>query len=243
MRTDGNPIKLNPNLCAYKTHRIIMPVYIPNEEGYYRDAFKIFTLSVNSLLNTISLERTNITIINNASIEKVDEFIRGLQENKLIDQYIYNIVNRGKADAIIGAAKASYEPLITITDADVLFQPGWIQELETAYCNNPRAGNICPYPALHLRHYSNSSTWAGNLFQVKRNKVVDTDTLKWLSHTLREDMFEYRDLNNQYYIVKGGKTYLLGAGHFVAMYRRRIFDALPKQASLSGLKGGLALQV
>ena len=50
MRKGVNPTKggklVNLEPCD---HRILIPLHIPNEEGYFKDAYKIFLLCLNSL--------------------------------------------------------------------------------------------------------------------------------------------------------------------------------------------------
>lgn len=66
MRVGINPNKFdNPKGKKY-LHQVIIPVFIPNTEGYFRDSFKIFKLCIDSLLNTVHLN-TYITIVNNGS--------------------------------------------------------------------------------------------------------------------------------------------------------------------------------
>lgn len=242
MRTEGNPIKKNPNLSGYKNHRIIMPVYIPYKEGYYKDAFDIFVFCLNSLINTVNLRQTNITIINNASIQEVDEFVSELFSRGKIDQYIKNSINRGKADAIVGTAKQSYEPFITFTDADVLFENNWQQYIEDGYKDFPSLGMICPFPAPYLKFYNTVSTWTGiNPFSIKLKKIVKNEHLLFFANSVGKPNFlKKKDLDKQFHIKsKKNRNYLIGAGHFVATYRREVFDNMPYKPTSMGLKGGL----
>lgn len=218
-----------------------MPVYIPHEDGYYNDSFDIFKKSIRSLIHTIDESKVNITIINNGSMDKVDNFIRILIKENKIDQYVQNLQNRGKADSVIGIAKASYEPLITFTDGDVLFEPGWLENIETAFLNEPTTGMICPFPAPQLCYHYTVSSWLKYLpFRIKLKKVVSISDLIFFAKSIGIDsFFNQRDLNAQFHIESKGKNYLLGAGHFVATYKREIFQKMNYDASLMGLKGGL----
>ena len=242
MRTQGNPIKKNPKLAKYKKHRVIMPVYIPSQRGYYKDAFSIFKKSINSLIHTIDLKQTNITVINNASISKVDTLITQLQSEGKIDTYIKSFQNRGKADTIIGAAKASYEPFITFADADVLFEMNWLNVIDQAFFDNPSAGVICPFPAPQLKFHHTVSTWLGtSIFRIKCGKVVQEKELSFFAKSIgRSNFFKPRDINKQFYFVRNKTNrYLIGAGHFVATYRKEVFEKMRYTPTSMGLKGGL----
>ncbi|MFZ2904627.1 MAG: glycosyltransferase family 2 protein [Cyclobacteriaceae bacterium] len=243
MRTEGNPIKQNPALKGgYKRHRIIMPVYIPNHEGYYKDAFAIFELCLQSLIDTTDRAHVNISIINNASVPEVDELVKGKLATGEVDQYVYNQVNRGKADAIVGLAKASYEPFITIADADVLFGSNWLYEIEKVIYDFPLAGAVSPFPAPNLKFTFTSSVWISNFFTIKRAKVVsDHDLLKFEESLGISGFFKQEDIKQQYYLKGKLTKAIVGSGHFVCTYRRDIFCFLDFKPTKMGLKGGLKI--
>jgi hypothetical protein len=243
MRTSGNPIKENNSKTPpYKRHRIIMPVFIPHQDDFYRDALQIFRICIDSLIATVSLEHVSITVIDNASIPEVGEYLLPLLNAGKIDQYLRNTVNRGKADAIIGHAKSCYEPFITISDADVLFLPGWLARIEKVYCAFPQAGVVCPFPAPNLRYLHCNSTWINHLGRLHGGKVVPDDTFDELEQTLglpgfytaaeRRIQISLKPAIEQHQV-------LIGAGHFVACYRKCIFDRMYYTPKRQGLKSGL----
>jgi hypothetical protein len=53
MRVGFNPIRTKLKLSFDYFHQIIIPVYIPNQEGYFKDGFTILKLCLNSLFKTI----------------------------------------------------------------------------------------------------------------------------------------------------------------------------------------------
>ncbi len=66
MRIGLNPNKDTVIKPSNYIHQVIIPVFIPNEEGYFKDSLKIFKLCIESLLSTIH-NKTFITIVNNGS--------------------------------------------------------------------------------------------------------------------------------------------------------------------------------
>lgn len=240
MRGSGNPIKVNQvTTPEFKRHRLIIPVYIPEVTGYYRDAMKIFEICVQSVLATTNRQQVDITIIDNASIPDVRELVQPYVEKGLIDQYLQNSVNRGKADAIIGHAKSCYEPFVTISDADVLFRQGWLSAIEEIYREFPAAGVVCPFPTPYLRHHHCVSTWLNHSWQIRRSSVIDKETLLDLEEKIGAIQMSDRDLKSQFYVRKKTSTAILGAGHFVATYRQCVFRNLDYTGSRYGLKKGL----
>ena len=242
MRTAGNPVKIHEQRTPeFKRHRLIMPVYIPSQLGYYRDALRIFKKCVQSLVNTTNRDTLDITIIDNASIPEVYHFVEPLLRSRHIDRYVRNSINRGKADAIIAQAKASYEPFVTIADADVLFQPDWLSQIEQVFHAFPDAGAVCPFPAMHLRHYHCVSTWINHFLNVKRRACVNEHELNALEKTTGPQRhLSDADYHEQWSISNGNVVALIGAGHFVATYRRSVFDHLTYRPRRFHLRGGLA---
>ena len=61
MRIGNNPEKESPTMVVENYHRIIVPVFIPHFEGYFKEAFDVFKLCIESLLLTVH-SKTRITI-------------------------------------------------------------------------------------------------------------------------------------------------------------------------------------
>ena len=74
MRVGTNPNKINDTITSDHLHQVIIPLYIPNQEGYFKDVFEIFKLCLESLLLTVH-NKTRITIYNNNSHLDVKKYI------------------------------------------------------------------------------------------------------------------------------------------------------------------------
>jgi hypothetical protein len=66
MRVDFNPQKDKIIEQSNYFHQVIIPVFIPNHEGYFKDSFTIFKLCLESLFSTIH-KKTFVSIVNNGS--------------------------------------------------------------------------------------------------------------------------------------------------------------------------------
>jgi hypothetical protein len=64
MRIGTNPEKKKNKIPIDSYHRVIIPVYIPHFNGYFKDSFNVLKLCLDSLLKTVHL-KTRITIYNN----------------------------------------------------------------------------------------------------------------------------------------------------------------------------------
>ena len=82
MRLGSNPNKqVDQEEQSKYLHQVIVPVYIPNEEGYFVDALKILKISIDSLCNTVH-DRTYITVVNNGEVSQIILTIQGSVEPK-----------------------------------------------------------------------------------------------------------------------------------------------------------------
>ncbi len=104
MRIGFNPQKAERKISLATYHRIVIVVYIPNEEGFYKDSFEVFKMCLDSLLSTINTYAA-ITVVNNGSHKKVTDLINLYLDEKKIDTLISHNTNIGKIDALIGAAR------------------------------------------------------------------------------------------------------------------------------------------
>lgn len=126
MRDGVNTEKYSKKKNTHFLHRIIIPVYIPNRsEDYYLESIKVFKSCLNSIIHSINPETTAISVVNNNSFHEIDSFLEQYILNRKIYKHVKYQENKGKVYAVISEAKASFEPFITIADADVYFIKGW----------------------------------------------------------------------------------------------------------------------
>ena len=88
MRLGSNPNKQVEQEQSQYLHQVIVPVYIPNEEGYFVDALQILKICLDSLFNTVH-DRTYITLVNNGSCENVVRYLDSLFLEKKIHELIH----------------------------------------------------------------------------------------------------------------------------------------------------------
>lgn len=145
MRLGTNPQKQERKITITTHHRVVVVVYIPNEEGFYKDSFDVFKMCISSLVSTIN-SKAALTIVNNGSHKKVTNFLNLYLEEKKIDTLISHNINIGKIDALIGAARGAREKYITLTDSDILFVKEWQEKVEEVFLNFPNVGSVSPIP-------------------------------------------------------------------------------------------------
>lgn len=230
MRRGVNPEKFKNFKNTKFKHRIIVPVFIPNDrEDYYLEAPKIFDRCLKSLIDSTSKKTTAITIINNNSSERIVGPI--LQKYRTsIDKIVAYNNNKGKVYAVISEAKSCYEEFLTIADSDILFFSGWEHAVFRIFQSFKNTGVVSPIPAQSLAFNHNSSTFLNNFFfgRVKYGKVVDDKAcdlfIRGLGNlsALNRSNKPYSWRQKQYYLESNGELAVIGCGHYVSTYRRDI---------------------
>lgn len=227
MRIGSNPNKeINQEESGF-IHQIVVPVYIPNEEGYFIDALKILKICLNSLFNTIH-DRTYITIVNNGSCENVVKYLDELFLEKKIEELIHTD-NVGKINAVLKGLAGNNIELVTITDADVMFLSDWQSETVKVFCEIPKAGVVGIVPQLKMYKTLCGNVVFDNLFS-KHLKFLSVKNQDAFIH-FYESIGWGRDYNQDYLKLGLGLEYdtikcFVGSGHFVATYKKDIFEEL-----------------
>jgi hypothetical protein len=228
MRVGYNPHKDKPQEDSGYLHQIIIPVYIPNQEGYFKDSLAILKLCLESLFATTH-NQTFITIVNNGSdIVVVSYLDLLLKENKI--QELIHTQNIGKLNAILKGLAGNNIELVTISDSDVLFLSDWQKETVNVFKSVPKAGVVGIVPQFKM-YESN----CGNIlfdtilssklrfFPVKNKKALIRfyDSIGW-ARDYNQNYLEY----NLGLKINENQNVLLGSGHFVATYKKDIFSEI-----------------
>jgi hypothetical protein len=238
MRRGSTPTKQNHQLTGYLRHRVIIPVYIPTLDGYYKDSLAILKLCLESLHATTS-GRVSVTAISNNSATEVVTELERYYEMGWIDQLLLNRTNRGKVDAVTSAARGAYEELITISDCDVLFKPGWMEAIEEIFHAFPECGLTAPMPNPGQAWLHTSATILGALKsrELMFDKVVPDADLDLFAQSLgwRKDQNKYQAEHRgaQMVVRRKGTTACVGCGHFVFTIRRQVVQGMPDHPSLT----------
>lgn len=221
------------------SHRIIIPLYIPQEENYYQDAFTIFTYCLRSVRKT-SISNIKISVISNGCCDSVNAKLFKQYEENLIDELIIEKENIGKINSILKSLRTAEERLITITDADVFFDNDWEKEVLDVFEAFPKAGSVSPVPVFRTHFRLTSNIWFDNLFssKLKFRPVQDPESMtlfaksigwSWLDSKFKDSIATLKS--------KNGKIAVLGSSHFVCTYKREVFSKMPNNNSIYKLGG------
>jgi hypothetical protein len=242
MRIGSNPNNHKLIDLEIKSHRVIVPVYIPNAEGYFADAFNVFKVCISSLIQTIN-DDTLISIISNACSDEVNQYIFQLLNERKIDRAVFNKNNVGKMNAIITESRSSFEEFITYSDADVFFDQGWLKQTFSMFKNVNKAGFVSMNPTPN--HYSHAdSTLLSNLYTVlfnkkKTNSVCSYQDLEHFHKSVGRDKKATDIMYKGHCYAISNQNYIIGAGHFCCTIRKTpILKFVPKEQSKVGVSGG-----
>lgn len=228
MRVGFNPHKDQLNEDSVYIHQIVIPVYVPNEEGYFRDSFTILKLCLDSLFATIH-NKTFVTIVNNGSGTIIKEYLNQLLESGKIQELIHT-QNIGKLNAIFKGLAGNNIGLVTISDADVLFLPNWQSETVKIFNILPKVGVVGIVPQFKMYEANCGNLIFDNFFNKNlkfipvKNKIALTrfyDSIGW-DRNYNQDYLEY----NLGLLINEDLKVLVGSGHFVATYKKDIFQEI-----------------
>jgi len=238
MRIGHNPNKDKPLTATTYTHQVVIPVYIPNQEDYFKDSFQILQYCMESLFKTCHTQ-TFFTVVNNGSCTEVRDYLDQLLAQHKIHEVLHTH-NIGKLNAILKGVVGHHFPLVTIADSDVLFLSHWQRATYAIFETFPKAGVVCPTPSSRsLRTFTANIYW--DLFfskKLKFSKVRNHDALKAFALSVGDkNFYNEAQLLTHMTIADKEVSAVVGAGHFAATYRREVFQSLDKLQSSYVLGG------
>lgn len=241
MRIGYNPNKDVKIEQSEYCHQVLIPVHIPNFEGYFKESFQIFQLCLESLFATCH-KKTFISVVNNGSHREVVSYLDDLYAQGKIHEIIHTC-GIGKANSILKGLVGHNFPLVTISDSDVLFCSGWQQETVKIFNAFPKAGMVGITPQFKTFELGCGNILVEKFFSknLKFTKVKDPEALKKFYESIGWDTNYNQDyLKYNLSIQHKNAEALLGSGHFVATYKKAIFETVIQHANFK--LGGDALK-
>jgi hypothetical protein len=240
MRRGINPTKGGKYIDSEECHhRIIIPVHIPNQEGYFKDAYAIFEMCLFSIIKT-TVSKIKIAVISNNSCIEINDKLFELYKDNKINELIIEKEGIGKINSILKAIRTAEERLITITDADVLFCNGWEQAVTEVFTAFPKAGAVCPVPVYRKHLDLTGNIWFRYFFSSKLRfrPVKNPDAMEMFAKSVGWEWLE-KEWKDVIGTLKSNddKVAVLGCSHFVATYKSEVFKQLPPRNSLYKVDG------
>lgn len=235
MRKGTNPFS-NAKIKRDAYHRIIVPVFIPNlKEEYFFHGLEVTKLCLESLIRTRH-PKTFLSVVNNGSCREVTNYLQQLYDTKKVDQLVHYKENIGKIDAVISIAKVAEEPLITITDGDVLFKQDWMQGVEEVFEHFPEAGMVSPVPHGTVYNTYTINTLFDAFFKgiLTFQSICNPEDMLRFAESIGKKDTMYKNkakLKYQLTVKRSEYSAVVGCGHFVATLRKEVFLSSPKKWS------------
>ncbi len=224
MRIGNNPRKSTATISTDFYHQVVVPVYIPNLEDYYAQSHQILKICLKTLIAS-SHSKTFITIVNNGSCQEVLHYLDQLYSEGQIHELIHTS-NIGKVNAIYKGITGHSFPLITISDADVLFLKGWQKATYDVLESIPQAGAVCTTPLSRNIKYLTSNILFDYFFSksLAFTDVKNPVAMQQFAVSIGKNKFLRQSHLEKYLTVtKNGTRAVVGAGHYVCTYRGDIF--------------------
>lgn len=232
MRKGLNPQKDKIEEEIQEYHQVVVPVYIPDEEGYFEHSFDVLKLCLESLFRTCH-RKTYITVVNNGSHNGVSEYLDSLLRSEQIHELIHTH-NIGKVNAVYKGITGHNFPLITVTDADVLFLEGWQESSYLVFEEFPKTGFVTPTPNSKFTKYYTFDTimkyWFSSKLKFKKPKSK-LGLQRFADSIERPQFYNQVHLENILTLTGSATNALVGGGHFVATYRGTVFSDLKQRYS------------
>lgn len=224
MRIGNNPHKDKLQSKTDFFHQMIIPVYIPDQNGYFKDSFQILKYCLESLFKTCH-SKTYFTLVNNGSSQEVQNYLNGLLDQKKIHELIHT-TNIGKLNAVLKGLSGHKFELITITDADVMFLNDWQNATYEVFIKFPKSGAVSPVPSSKLYNYYTHNILIEHFFSklLRFTKVKHPKAMEEFALSVGNPEFYNIDHLDVYLTLeKSGCKAVVGAGHFVCTYRADVF--------------------
>lgn len=237
MRSGFNPNKDQLVPPSKYLHQVVVPVHIPHQTDYFKDSLSILQFCLDSLTATVQ-PFTLITVVNNGSCEAVVQELNRRHHEGTIHEIIHTTAI-GKVNALLKGLVGQQTPLVTLTDADVLFQPGWQEETIDLFEKVARIGAVGLIPQMNLFRIDGFSLVWEHLFssRLRFAKIPDVAAAERFYHSIGWD----RNYNPNHVLynlqyTENGKSMWVGSGHVVTTFRRDVFREI--QQSVPHQLGG-----
>ncbi|MFY8214022.1 MAG: glycosyltransferase family A protein [Flavobacterium sp.] len=209
------------------THQVVIPVHIPQQTDYFKDSLVILQRCLDSLFLT-SHSATFITVVNNGSDATTERYLNEMWAQGKIHELIHTAAI-GKVNALLKGVVGHRESLVTLADSDVLFLPGWQQATHEVFTAFPKAGivGIVPQYRMFLNQCSNVLFALFGSKRLRFIRVQDAVSMGKFHQSIGWGPSNptHGQLTLGIESAQGCTAYV-GAGHFVATYKRALFESI-----------------
>src|SRR5688572_19169354 len=176
MRKGQNPAKFVKDVARPERVTVALLNYIPFLSGFYAETLDVLKVSLESMRKDAGLP-FDLMIFDNGSCEEVREFLVNEKEEGRIQYLILSEKNMGKGGAWNVMLAGAPGKIISYTDSDVLFSPGWLSRSVEILETFPNVGMVTARPfRTPPELYESTLKWAWGHAQVEEGQFIPWET-------------------------------------------------------------------
>ena len=155
-RIGTNPAR--KKIMSYSPHKVTVAVmvFIPNQQGYFKQRFEIFQLCIASLRANTKVP-FDLLILANGCCKEINHHLQEMQKKGLIDYLLISNHNLG----VIGGYKLIFSAapgeIVAYSDDDIVFYPDWLEEQLKLLDTFPRVGMVSGVPVRNGSEHANQT--------------------------------------------------------------------------------------
>ncbi len=219
MRKGQNPAKFVKDVARPERITVALLNYIPFLSGFYAETLDVLKISLESMRKDAGLP-FDLMVFDNGSCEEVRDFLVNEKDEGRIQYLILSEKNMGKGGAWNVMLTGAPGEIISYTDSDVLFYPGWLAKSVELLDTFPNVGMVTARPFRTPAEFiTRSVDWARKTNEVKleEGQFLPWDWFYEFSKTLgfSDDELKkiYSETQDSFVTYKDVSAYL-GASHW-----------------------------
>ena len=184
-RVGRHPLKQKKILeqqVKFKNITVTTIVYIPSLEGYWEDSLNVLKVFFDTLKRNTD-EEFDLMVFDNGSCQKVISFLTDLKKDGIIQFLVLSDKNLKKLGALDYLMRSAPGDLISYSDSDVLFFPGWLTESKKILDNFPQAAKVTAMP---IAGGDTTKISKESYIEAKKDKTIKIKTGKIIPDQLIE---------------------------------------------------------
>ena len=159
-RLGQNPMKWLDHEHTSERITIMTAVHIPLLADYWLESLDVLKLSLQSILENTEFP-FDLMVFDNNSCEEVQDYLLSMQRSGSIDYLILSDQNHRKLGALNFLLFAAPGEIVSFTDSDVYFRPGWLRASVEVLEAFPKAAQVTALPTADRLNDHASSTIKG----------------------------------------------------------------------------------
>ncbi len=231
MRIGQNPAKFVKKVIRARRVTVAVLSYIPFLSGFYAETLDVLRACLSSIRNEPGLV-FDLMVFDNGSCADARDFLLREKEAGRIQYLILSEKNVGKGGAWNVILAGAPGEVISYSDSDVLFAPGWLARSVDILDKFPEVGMVTARPFRTPPAFMQSTLrWAKSHAELEQGQFIPWETFLEFNLSLGQTEEENRKVYSEtrdWRIRYAGLTAYAGASHWqFTAYKSRLQQFLP----------------